>query len=69
MPYQYVWHQVKQMNATWVGGIATAKTSTTAASNTMDCLAYPYFKRSEHQRHRQAGRAALQYVHDLAGGQ
>lgn len=44
MPYQYVWHQVARMNATWVGGIATAKTSTTAASNLMDCIAYPYFK-------------------------
>jgi len=44
MGYQYAWHQVTKMNATWIGGIATAKTSTNAASNTMDCLAYPYFR-------------------------
>jgi hypothetical protein len=44
MPYQYVWHMVPQMNATWVGGIATAKTSTSAASYLMDCIGYPNFK-------------------------
>lgn len=44
MGYQYVWHQVSKLNGTWVGGIATSKTSTTAASYTMDCLAYPYFR-------------------------
>lgn len=44
MDYQYAFHQVNKLNTTWVGGIATSKTSTNAASNTIDCLAYPFFK-------------------------
>lgn len=44
MPYQYVWHHVTAMNGVWIGGIATSKTSTSAASYMSDCLAYPYFR-------------------------
>lgn len=44
LPYQYKWHQVDRKNATWIGGVATSKTSTSAASYLMDCLAYPYYK-------------------------
>lgn len=44
LPYQYAWHQSAKLNGTWIGGIATAKTSGNAASYLMDCLAYPYFR-------------------------
>jgi hypothetical protein len=44
MDYQYLFHHVKQPNCTWVGAIATGKTTTVAASYMMDCLTLPGFR-------------------------
>jgi hypothetical protein len=44
MDYQYLFHHVEQPNCTWVGGIATGKTETVAASYLLDCLSLPGFR-------------------------
>lgn len=44
LDYQYLFHHVKQPNVTWVGAIATGKTSAVAASYLIDCLTIPGFK-------------------------
>ena len=44
MDYQYMFHHVVQPNATWVGAIATGKTTTVAASYLIDCLTIPGFR-------------------------
>jgi hypothetical protein len=44
LPYQYVWHHVPVGNTTVVAGVASGKTTMTAASYTIDCLTYPGFR-------------------------
>jgi len=44
LPYQYLFHHILQPNATWVGAIATGKTTTIAASNVIDCITLPGFR-------------------------
>ena len=44
LPYQYLWHHLPQLDATFLAGIAAGKTVTEAASLTMDCISLPYFR-------------------------
>ena len=44
LDYQYLFHHVEQPNCTWIGAIATGKTTAVAASYSMDCLTIPGFR-------------------------
>jgi hypothetical protein len=44
LDYQYFWHHVPIKNSTFLAGVGSGKTSTVAASYTMDCLTTPGFR-------------------------
>ncbi|MEM4204141.1 MAG: terminase family protein [Candidatus Methanomethylicaceae archaeon] len=44
LPYQYLFHHVKQKNVVFLAGIGAGKTLSATASILMDCLTIPHFK-------------------------